>query len=193
VAADNFLWFPTAASGGSISGAGQPAGESTDSVFSTLKALELKSFDFSLENPNTVSSGTTGAGAGKAKFGVFSVKKDVDKASTPLFQCCACGAHFPSVCLAIRKSGGDKLIYIQYMFRMVFVTKIGWSGGGGEENPEESIEFVYGAMGIWYLPQSPTGGADPGGPLIQNYSVVTNKPVIDVPGLSPAPNWQQNK
>jgi len=186
MAADNFLWFPSPATGGLLVGkASQPEGETTDGWFSKKKALEVLSFSFGVAQAETTGSGSTGAGAGKAKFEEFSIEKAVDLASVPLYNACTAGAHFPSLMLAIRKAGGSNLIYIQYIFRMVFVTGINWSGGGGEEAPRETIKFKFGAMGIQYIPQKADGGE---GIKIQGlWSTTTNKPSLDVPGFSAPP------
>ena len=54
MAADNFLWFPTPASGGLLIGkATQPEGESTDDWFSKKKAVELASFGFGVAQSDT--------------------------------------------------------------------------------------------------------------------------------------------
>jgi type VI secretion system Hcp family effector len=183
MAADNFLWFPAEASGGLLTGkAKKPEGETTDDHFKQYKALELKSFKFGVEQAETTGSGTGGAGAGKAKFGEFEVTKGVDQASAPLFTACCAGAHYPTVYLAARKAGGSNLVYLQYCFRQVFVVKIDWSGGGGEEAPEETVTFKYGAMGIQYIRQKPDGSGDT--PISGEWSVVTNKPTMNVDGLS---------
>src|SRR5262252_8115770 len=138
MAADNFLWFREAAKGGLLTGkSSQPEGETTDTWFAKKKALEVLSFSFGVSQAETSGSASTGAGAGKAKFEEFSIEKGVDLASVPLYNSCTGGAHFPSVMLVIRKAGGSNLLYIQYIFRMVFVTNISWSGGGGEEAPRE--------------------------------------------------------
>jgi len=91
------------------------------------------------------------------------------------------GAHFDTVMLANRKAGGAQLLYLQYCFRMVFVTSISWSGGGGEESPKETIKFKFGAMGIQYVRQKSTGEADTSGSgkQIALWSVVNNKPTLD--------------
>ena len=195
MAADNFLWFPTAAKGGLLSDkARQPEGESTDELFGPKgkKALELKSFKFGVEQAETTGSGTGGAGAGKAKFGEFEITKGVDQASAPLFLACCAGAHYPTVYLAARKSGGSNLVYLQYCFRQVFVTKIDWSGGGGEEAPEETVTFKYGAMGIQYIRQKPDGTGDK--PISGEWSVVTNQNKLVVDNLDgPATYEELNK
>jgi len=187
---DNFLWFPAAASGGLLTGASpQPVGETTDAYFSTKKALEIQSFNFSVEQSQTIGSASSGAGAGKAKFNEFTVKKVVDAASAPLYQACAAGAHFPQIYLAVRKAGGAPLIYLEYIFSMVFVTGITWDGGSGDEAPSEEIKFIYGALGIQYQRQGPDGKQQ-GPPAQAKWSIVTNNATLDVPGNGgPAPNF----
>src|SRR5579871_2573685 len=104
---DNFLWFPEAAKGGLLTGkAAQPEGESTDDWFKDKKALEISHFGWGVEQADTTGSSSTGSGQGKAKFKEFNIKKGIDLASVPLFNACTAGAHFPHVCLAIRKPGG---------------------------------------------------------------------------------------
>jgi type VI secretion system secreted protein Hcp len=186
MAADNFLWFPEAATGGLLIGkSSQPEGETTDTWFAKKKALECLSVTFGVSQAETTGSGSTGAGAGKAKFDEFAIEKNVDLASVPLYNACTAGAHFPSVMMAIRKAGGSNLLYIQYIFRMVFVTGISWNGGGGEEAPKESIKFKFGAMGIQYIQQNPDGTE--GTKMSGMWSTATNKPSLDVTGLKAAP------
>jgi type VI protein secretion system component Hcp len=188
MAKDNFLWFPSPATGGLLTGkASQPEGETTDDWFMKKKALEVNSFSFGIAQAETSGSGTTGASAGKAKFEEFTIEKDVDQASCPLFVACTAGAHYPAIMLAIRKPGGSNLLYIQYIFRQVFVTGINWSGGGGEENPKETIKFKFGAMGIQYIQQLATGAE--GKKMVGMWCTVTNAPSLDVPGLPAAPAY----
>jgi len=138
MACDNFLTFLGAALGGNLNQQQQhPSGETMDK--NHLGSAEIKSFEFGAENPTTLSSGSGGAGAGKVKFQNFKVTKEVDYASVPLYIACAAGAHFPALALQIRKAGGTQNDYLVYLFKMVYVTSISWSGGGGEEAPEETI------------------------------------------------------
>jgi type VI secretion system secreted protein Hcp len=175
---DNFLWFPKPATGGLLTGASpQPAGETSDGFFGkkTPCALEIQSFSFGIEQAETTGSAASGAGAGKAKFNEFVVKKLVDQASCALFQACAAGAHFPQVYLAIRKAGGSPLIYLEYIFSMVYVTSVSWDGGSGDEAPTEEDHFKYGALGVQYQRQG-TDGQAMGGPSTAAWSVVMNAP-----------------
>lgn len=192
MAADNFLWFDGEAVGGLLKGkAKKPEGESTDKTFSGFKALECKTFKFGVEQAETTGSGSGGAGAGKAKFNEFEVTKGVDLASVPIFAACCAGAHFPCVRLAIRKAGGSNLVYLQYVFAMVFVTKIDWSGGAGEEAPEETVTFKYGAMGIEYTRQKPDGTGD--APMQASWSVSENADTLAVRGIATPTFKQLNK
>lgn len=185
---DNFLWFPAAATGGLLTGkASQPEGETTDSWFSQKKALEVLSFTFGVGQAETTGSGSTGASAGKAKFEEFSIEKFVDLASVPLYNACTAGAHFPSVMLVIRKAGGSNLLYVQYIFRQVFVTNVSWNGGGGDEAPKEAIKFKFGAMGIQYIQQKADGTE--GTKMQGMWNATSNKPSLDVTGLSGAPPY----
>jgi type VI secretion system secreted protein Hcp len=188
MAADNFLWFPSPATGGLLVGGGdQPKGETTDNWFSKQSALELLSFSFGIGQAETTGSYTTGAGAGKVKFEEFSIEKFVDLSSCPLFNACTAGGHFPAVMLASRKAGGSPLLYVQYIFRMVFVTGISWSGGSGEEQAKETVKFKFGAMGIQYVQQLATGGI--GVTKSAMWSLGKNKPTLDMDGLGPAPQY----
>jgi len=178
MACDNFLFFDGVAEGGAVAlgGATSPAGESNDQFHKGW--LELKSFEFGCENPTTIGSATGGAGAGKFKLNPFKITKDVDTSSAALFTACAAGAHYPTVLLSIRKAGGAQQDYLTYIFRMVFVTNVTWSGGGGEEAPEESVEFVYGAMGVSYTPQNAAGQPDVANKRMAQWSQIVNGPAL---------------
>jgi type VI protein secretion system component Hcp len=192
--ADNFLYFSKAATGSMLTTAGtQPEGETADHWFATsgspakgtfsnkTSALEISSFSFGVAQAETSASSTGGASAGKVKFEEFSIERNVDQASCPLFNACTSGAHFPSVMLAVRKAGGSPLLYLQYCFRQVFVTGINWSGGGGEEGFKETVKFKFGAMGIRYIQQTATGGE--GTKMEAAWNTTNNTATLTVTGL----------
>ncbi|MGO9258648.1 MAG: Hcp family type VI secretion system effector [Bryobacteraceae bacterium] len=178
--ADNFVWIPEPAKGGLlVQKADKPQGESKDKWFSKNGAWECKSVAFGVEQAQTAGSATSGSAAGKAKFQPFKIEKDVDTASCPLFTACTAGAHYPTVILAVRKSGGTNFVYLEYIFRQVFVTEITWDGGGGEENPKETVTFAYGALGMQYIQQKADGTA---GTLQQGlWSQIANKVSLEIP------------
>lgn len=184
--ADNFVWFPAEASGGLlVSGATKPQGETKDKFFAAKGAFEVKNISFGVEMAQTATSGTSGAGVGKAKFNPFKIEKDVDTASCPLFTACAAGAHYPTVNVAVRKTGGTNLVYLQYIFRQVFITEITWDGGGGEENPKETISFAFGVMAMQYVQQKPDGSM--GTMQSAMWSTITNKTTMDIPQATGQP------
>jgi type VI secretion system secreted protein Hcp len=134
------------------------AGESQDPTYKGW--LEIKNFSFGVENPVTIGSATGGAGAGKAKFQTFSITKTVDSSSTCLARVLAYGGHFGKVTIDIRKAGAGPNAsgkpYLEFIFGTVFVSKQQWSGPG-DQGPQETVEFAYGAMKINYFQQSPSG------------------------------------
>jgi type VI secretion system secreted protein Hcp len=146
----------------------------------------IKSFTWGASNACTIGTATGGAGGGKCQFEKFQVTKDTDKATPLFFLTCACGGHFKTATLTLRKAGGTKgksgSIYLVYTFYLVFVTKITWkgSGGGNEDAPEEDLEFAYGAVQIQYNPQSASGATSSQGPVITQWSQVTNDMTTNV-------------
>lgn len=174
MATDNFLIFPTPAKG--ISGTIQPIGESQDPTHKG--AIVLQAFAFGIQTPITIGSTSGGAGAGKATFVEFDITKNVDTASPALFEAAAQGVHFPQVLLKIRRSSGTtaQADYLIYDFRMVYVSKIEWTGGSGTDAPEETVTLVYGALGITYAPQTASGGL--GTPSTATWSEITNSPTL---------------
>ena len=120
-------------------------------------------WSFSLENKLNITSHTAGAGAGKAEFEAFTIKKQVDTASADLFVACGSGAHFDNVQLVLLKSTGDKgagtqaqsNVFLTWTFSMLAVERIEWSYG--DPAPDESIVFRFGACKIAYKKQDKTG------------------------------------
>jgi type VI secretion system secreted protein Hcp len=139
-AVDAFIWFEGV------------AGNAKDAAHNG--AFEIRDVSFGVENPTTIGSATSGAGAGKVKFNEFTIKRVTDSASPIFRRAMASGQHFAQVKLEMRKAGGDPGQVAVYTFNNVAVTKIDWSGPG-DEGPEETITFVYGSMAISYTRQAP--------------------------------------
>jgi type VI secretion system secreted protein Hcp len=141
-------------------------GESTDSQFKGSDGwFEIKEFSFGIENTLNISSASGGAGAGKADFKEFTVKKQTDKASAILAATCGKGGHYKEVQLHLRKSGvqaGNQSggVYLQFSFKTVAVKSVEWSGSSGDDVPEESVVFEYGALKMQYYPQKKDGTLD---------------------------------
>src|SRR5258708_2833712 len=101
MAFDSFLQFVSPGSN-----APTIVGESQDPKFQQpVQAIEISEFGFGGENTLSIGSATSGAGAGKATFKEFTVKKLVDTASPSLLVMLATGSHYVTVQLCLRKSG----------------------------------------------------------------------------------------
>ena len=78
--------------------------------------------------------------------------------------------------LVLRRTGGDApragAPYLVFSFGTVFCTKIDCAGPG-DEGPEESITFAYGALDIAYFQQKADGGLEP--PKSAAWNQLTNK------------------
>ncbi|MHB8577417.1 MAG: Hcp family type VI secretion system effector [Dehalococcoidia bacterium] len=148
-------------------------GESLDQVHKG--AVEIKEFSFGVENPATIGS-VGGSGSGKAKLDQFVIKKFVDNTSPQLFNIAAVGAHFKSATLFIRKarSSAHQITpdYLTFTFSLVFVSSIDWSGSSGDDTPQESVTFTYGALKIAYRKQDKSGVL--GTPNTFDWSQITN-------------------
>lgn len=178
MAFDAFLVF--------TSEADQPAyqGETLDAQFSTKHAVQLKSFSLGIANTVSVGSQSGGAGVGKAQFQEFKITKLVDHVSPTLLQLAGSGGHLGQVDLYLRKAGGgskDALVYLQYTFKLVYVTALDWSGDSGEEAVSEAVTFKYGALKVQYTAQKPSG--QKGSTTTGIWNQVTNKSSFTVPGI----------
>lgn len=174
MAFDAFLNFVPAGAADAITG------ESTDTQFKGW--FEIKEFSFGIENTVNITSASTGAGAGKAEFKEFTIKKQTDKASPSLAITCGQGGHYELVQLRLRKSGvkssgGAGDVYLAYDFKLVAVKSVEWSGSSGDDVPEETVIFEYGALKIGYKPQDKTGKL--GNVIERSWCKVTNNQDFD--------------
>ncbi len=155
MAFDAYLYFPSAAASGGVPA---PQGESLIQP----NAISLgDSWGFSLENKLDISSVTTGTGSGKAEFQEFTIKKQVDSASSTLFLACGAGAMYNNVQLVLRKATGSQTagqteIFLRWTFLMMAVEKIEWAYG--DPSPEETVTFKFGACKVEYWKQNPSTG-----------------------------------
>lgn len=152
MAYDAFLWFPGSS----------PAidGETTDDEMKPNKAIEIQAFSFGASNYVNIGSQSGGAGAGKADFSAVSVMKATDKATMELFANLCTGTHIPDAVIALRRSGvqgKSGSIFLQFSFKLVYVSSINWSGGSGNEICNESVSLDYGSIKIEYFAQGTDG------------------------------------
>src|SRR5207247_3610375 len=92
------------------------------------------------------------------------------------------GEHYEKDVVRLRKSGakggaasGD--VYLSYDFKLVAVKSVEWSGSSGDDVPEETVVFEYGALKIGYKPQNKDGTL---GKLVERaWNKVTNSTNFD--------------
>lgn len=134
-------------------------GETMDKAFTG--AIEIAEFGFGMENQTTIGSASGGAGAGKATFKEFTIKKNVDSVTPALIKALCMGSHFGDAWLYIRKAGASPATagqaYLTVRMKMVFVTNIEFAGSSGDDLPGETVTFKYGAIDFSYKPQDQTG------------------------------------
>jgi type VI protein secretion system component Hcp len=177
---DNFMWVPQDATL-------KLEGETTDTYFQKLNAFEVLDFDFKIRNadPLEVADSSSVPSVGKAKFDVLRISKEVDRASSRLYEYCSQGIMIPNLMLAIRKASGDGLLYLQYIFRCNYITEINWKNGKGE-GADEDVLIAFKAMGFQYIQQTMQGSQQEG-PRVWYWSTVVHGDVKEAPGLAPKP------
>jgi type VI secretion system secreted protein Hcp len=161
MAMDMFLVLPTTAlPSGPVNA--EPTLDQYFRTFTTKWAVEIRSFSLDVENATTIGSTTSGPGAGKMKLNEAAIEKSVDMLSGSLFRIAAMGAHLENLenmQLFVRKAGGTTTPkpYLVYGFDMVFITKIEWSAGEGDDLPIEHVRFAYGGLALGYYTQKADG------------------------------------
>jgi type VI secretion system secreted protein Hcp len=162
-------------------------GETLDSDFSKKKAFEIKSFKIEVKNPTSMGSSGGGAGTGKCTLEPFEVTKVTDNCSPSMFKTCATGQHYTSATLSVRKAGGGGKsksggVYLVYTFYCVFVNSVSWSGSSGDDLPEETVQFAFGAVQVDYTPQKADGTAGTVNSQIWNQVTNTDTTTVPEPG-----------
>ncbi len=171
-AGDNFMWFPP-------NSRFTIEGETRDDFFRSKKAFEVIRFrsGVAVSDRSAVSEGKTVA---PVQFETFTIKKAMDSASPMLYEVmCSHStkqprdqARIPSAILALRKPGGQFVLYLQFVFKEVLITQIEWDGGRGQEAPTETVTFSFKTMGVQYRSQTAKGGY--AGRISWNWDVRTN-------------------
>lgn len=145
---------------------------SLDGITVAGEVIQVESFSFGVENPTTIGSATSGAGAGKIKFNEFTIVKSVDKATPKLYEAVARGQHSKTAVLTLQKSSSGKPIpYLVVTLNTVFITNVDYAGSN-PDHAKEVVKMVYGTLKTEYKGQSATGAAE--APVSFGWDQVTN-------------------
>jgi type VI protein secretion system component Hcp len=105
--------------------------------------LALDSYQFGFTNTTTIGSGTTGAGAGKAKFDELTISAPMSQASPQLFAVLALGDHYDTAVLTQRNAAGKPVA--EWVLDTVFLTSDGIKNDSAAV-PTETLHLAFGAL-----------------------------------------------
>ncbi|RMS24302.1 hypothetical protein ALP71_02089, partial [Pseudomonas coronafaciens pv. garcae] len=102
-----------------------------------------------------------GATVGRVYLSDFSVVKTIDTSTPKIFEACCAGQHIKQMKLCVRRAGGEKQKYLEYVFDEVIISGVA-SGNLFEQSPsnfpEEVVRFSYAKVSMQYSQQSRTTG-----------------------------------
>jgi len=138
-------------------------GESTDDEHADC--IEVLSFNMGVTQSASASS-RGGASSERADFQDFAIVKLLDKASPKLAIACADGTHISEVILVLRRTGGDKLQFMEYKLTDCIVSSVSASGSvmtqGSATLPFETVTFNYAKIEWTYTQQKRADGSGGG-------------------------------
>lgn len=149
-------------------------GDSTDDKHQGW--IEILSYSHTIDQPVTRSASAGGARAGeRANHGVFTIVKDLDKASTKLALAVCQGTSIKSVELQLCRATGSKQQYMSYLMNDCIVTHVAPSGDANGEGalPTETISFSYSKITWTYTDTDEKTGASKGN-LSNHWDTTTN-------------------
>jgi type VI secretion system secreted protein Hcp len=111
---------------------------------------------FEATTPTTIGSSSSGAGAGKVKFGALVLQKAIDGTSPVLFKALSAGQHYAQATVFVRGSrGGAPVRQREYRMSKVFVTRL--AEDTTTSTAEETIQLTFAAIQLVEFTQSPSG------------------------------------
>lgn len=143
--------------------------------------IPIISLAFGTENETNITSASSGAGAGKAKFKPIVITKHIDATSPTLFAVLCRGGHYETVTFDFFQAGGEGANtkpYYSIACKMVAIRDFEQSGSVGDDVPLEQITFQCGAIQLNYRPQDTKGAL--GDPVSTQWSTVLNKAAFEV-------------
>lgn len=145
-------------------------GETRDAKHSGDKAIEVQSWSHVIQQPKSATASTAGGHtAERTEHGEMVFTKDIDAASTKLWQAASAGTVYKSVTVFFYRAlggsdttqtGNKRVNYLQIELKNVIVSKVTTNIGGeeGGELPSETFGLRYSAV-KWTYNDSPMDGA----------------------------------
>ncbi len=141
---------------------------------SNAKHIDVLSFSWGVSQTAVYGAGASGkeAKAGRADFSNLTIMKVLDKTTPLLCDHCATGNILAKVYLLYDKPVGDKQEgYFRIWIKDALITSVQLSGSN--ENPTESVSFMYQGVEISYKPEKDDGSLDAAIPKGYDLSLLT--------------------
>ena len=143
-------------------------GESRDTTFASQKAIEVTAFQHLITQPkSSTSSSAGGHTAERTEHGEMIFTKDIDSASTKLWQAASAGTIYTSVEISFfRALGGANTTAnttkrVKYLFielKNVLVSSVSTNIASGTELPTETFGLKYSSV-KWTYNEAPLDGS----------------------------------
>ncbi len=147
-------------------------GESKDSKHAG--EIDVLGWSFGASQSGSMSYGG-GGGSGKVAMQDFTFQMRMCKATPKLLLHCANGKHIPSATFVARKAGEQQQEYMKIKFSDILVSSYSTGGGGGGEDPIESIALNFSKIEFEYREQKKDGTLD--GPIPAGWDLKQNTKV----------------
>ena len=154
-------------------------GESTDDVHKNW--IEINSFQHDVSQAIGGAASSQGGLSGeKVSHGVFTIEKNIDKATPKLFDKCCTGQTIDEIELSLNRSAGgsgDKVQYMHWKFGPVLITKVETVYDEKRGTlPVERVSWTYGKVAWTYTQQKMADGTG-GGQVAAGWDLMKNKAV----------------
>ena len=143
-------------------------GESRDTTFSQQKAIEVSAFQHLITQPKSSTSSSAGGHTSeRTEHGEMIFTKDIDAASTKLWQAASAGTIYQDVEISFfRALGGanstqgstKRVNYLKIQLKNVLVSSVSTNIASGTELPTETFGLTYSAV-QWTYNEAPIDGS----------------------------------
>lgn len=148
-----------------------PVGTMTCSTATDEIKFNVSYFTFGLQNPSSLGSGSSGAGAGKVTFQPLEVHAALSTFES-LVSTASNGTHLESCTLATRLADGTRATFLFKLLAVQSLTAVASSTGNRTEPAQYTdVQFLYGAVEV-----KGAGGPDDGGTTVlpPGWNQITN-------------------
>jgi type VI secretion system secreted protein Hcp len=160
-------------------------GETRDAKHKGDKAIEVASFEHFIKQPKSSSSSTAGGHtAERTEHGEMIFTKDIDSASTKLWQAASAGTVYQDVEIFFYRalggnnstqSGNKRVNYLKVGLKNVVVSSVSTNIASGSELPTETFGLRYSAV-QWTYNEAPLDGSTAANTNVQGmWNLKTNE------------------